>query len=53
MKKEKGKVIKSIYMDEDTARMIEKKAIKERRNFSFVANDILNQWASKNKTKGE
>lgn len=47
MKKEK-KIVKSIYMDLATVQHIEKEAIKQRRNFSFIANDILEKAIKKN-----
>jgi hypothetical protein len=47
MKKDKD--IKSIYMDLDTIKKIEKEAKKQRRNFSFIASEILNEWAKKQK----
>ena len=46
-KEENEKVIKSIYMDVNVATFIEEEAIKQRRNFSFIANDVLTEWVAK------
>lgn len=40
--------VRSVYMDEKTIKAIEKEALKQRRSFSFIASDILNEWAKKN-----
>lgn len=45
----KKKIVKSIYMNLDTVQFIEKEAAKQRRNFSFIANDILEKAIKKNK----
>ena len=43
----KKKIVKSIYMDARTVQFIEREAIKQRRNFSFIANDILEKAIKK------
>jgi hypothetical protein len=47
MKEKKEKDVRSIYMDIDTIKAIEKEAQKQRRNFSFIASEILNEWVKK------
>lgn len=47
----KGKGVKSIYMDEETATRIEQEAQRQKRKFSYIANEILKEWVKKHPYK--